>query len=143
MSEFIHLAFIIHFFTTVFMTGLIWVIQWLHYPSYHFIDLLKFKDYQNFHTHRITLIVGPVMLTEVFTGAYLTIQNNWSPMFIWNFIGLCIIWVSTLIFSIPSHNKLALGFNQKAISFLIGTNWIRTICWTLRSFLLMFFLLAH
>jgi hypothetical protein len=119
------------------MTGLIWVIQLLHYPSYNYIQLEKFKDYQNFHTNRITYIVGPVMLLEVFSGIFLTLQNDWTTLYTLNFIGLCIIWLSTLFFSIPAHNKLNNGFNGQVISNLIKTNWIRTLTWTIRAILLL------
>lgn len=134
-------AFLIgHVASTLFMTGLIWIIQLLHYPSYYYIQKEKFSDYQRFHTHQITYIVGPVMLFEVISGMYLTIQNDWTKPWTLNFIGLCIIWLSTLFFSIPSHNKLSAGFNHEAISYLVKTNWIRTLSWTLRSLLLLFLL---
>lgn len=141
MIEYLHSIFYIHLFSTLFMTGLIWVIQILHYPSYDFIDGNKFTDYQQFHTTRITYIVGPMMLIEVFTGVYLTVVNDWALLFTLNFLGLGVIWLTTLVFSIPSHNKLSLGFNPGAVSYLIKTNWIRTLTWTARSCLLTYFLI--
>ncbi len=137
MTNWYPLIFTVHLGSTLFMTGLIWIIQLLHYPSYQFIQLEKFKDYQHFHSTQITYIVGPMMLIEVFTGIYLTLQNNWTSPFTFNFVGLCVIWISTLVFSIPAHNQLALGFNPQAISHLLQTNWIRTITWTLRAVLLL------
>lgn len=110
-----HSFFIIHLASTLFMTGLIWIIQLLHYPSYHYIQFEKFSNYQNFHTNRITCIVGPVMLLEVLSGMYLTILNDWNILWTLNFIGLCLIWLSTLFFSIPAHNKLSSGFHHETI----------------------------
>ena len=137
MTELNHFIFIIHIASTLFMTGLIWIIQLLHYPSYRYIQVEKFTDYQRFHTHRITYIVGPVMLSEVLSGIYLTVLNDWTTFYTLNFIGLCIIWLSTLFFSIPAHNKLNEGFNDKTISNLLKTNWIRTLTWTIRAILLL------
>ncbi|MBC7458839.1 MAG: hypothetical protein H7235_11200 [Bdellovibrionaceae bacterium] len=119
------------------MTGLIWIIQLLHYPSYHYIKLDQFSAYQRFHTNQITYIVGPVMLVEVLSGIYITIINDWSAPLTLNLVGLCLIWLSTLLFSIPSHNKLNAGFDHKTISYLVNTNWIRTLTWTLRSILML------
>ncbi len=118
------------------MTGLIWIVQRLHYPSYSYIDKLKFADYQQFHTTQITFIVGPIMVIEVFSGLFLLIQSEWDQLHIINFSGLCIIWLATLFLSVPSHNKLSLGFDENTVKFLVNTNWIRTITWTLRSILL-------
>jgi hypothetical protein len=137
MIEINHSVFIIHLSATLFMTGLIWIIQLLHYPSYHYIKIEKFSDYQRFHTNQITYIVGPMMLIEVFSGAYLTLQHNWSTIYTFNFIGLCILWLATLFFSIPAHNKLSLGFNPETVTQLVRTNWIRTLTWTIRSGLLL------
>jgi hypothetical protein len=128
---------------TLFMTGLIWLIQILHYPSYRFIDRLQFSNYQNFHVKNITLVVGPIMLIEVFSGLYLLLQNNFNLFFSINFIGLLIIWVSTLIFSVPNHNKLHLGYQESTITQLNHSNWIRTLLWTTRSFLLSYILLGY
>ena len=137
MTDWSSLIFTVHLGSTLFMTGLIWVIQLLHYPSYHYIQLENFKDYQRFHSTQITYIVGPVMLIEVLSGIYLTLQNDWALPFTFNFVGLCIIWISTLIFSIPAHNKLSLGFNSQAVNHLLQTNWIRTVTWTFRALLLL------
>jgi hypothetical protein len=140
MTDYNQAIFIGHVASTLFMTGLIWIIQLLHYPSYHYIQTEKFSDYQRFHTNQITYIVGPVMLFEMVSGAYLTLLNDWTRPWTLNFIGLCLIWLSTLFFSIPSHNKLSGGFNPNDVSYLIKTNWFRTTTWTLRSLLLLYLL---
>lgn len=141
MTELAPILFIIHLASTLFMTGLIWIVQLLHYPSYHYIKTDQFSAYQRFHTNQITYIVGPVMLAEVLSGMYLTVQNDWTTTYTLNFIGLCVIWLSTLFFSVPSHNKLSLGFDHPTISYLVKTNWIRTITWTARSVLLLYLLI--
>lgn len=40
---------------------------------------------------------------------------------------------STVLVSVPFHNRLASGFNAKAHRLLVVTNWIRTTGWTLRG----------
>ncbi len=62
MTDYSQAIFIGHLASTMFMTGLIWIIQLLHYPSYHYIQTEKFSAYQRFHTHQMTYIVGPFIM---------------------------------------------------------------------------------
>ena len=48
---------------------------------------------------------------------------------------LGVIWFSTLLLQIPYHNKLTSKFDESVLKMLIKTNWIRTICWSLRGFI--------
>lgn len=45
--------FLINGATSIFLCGLIWVIQLVHYPSFHFVEDSRFIDFQAFHTQRI------------------------------------------------------------------------------------------
>ena len=58
---------IIHLIATSVMVGVIWVIQLVHYPSFHFIELKQYTTFQRFHMSRISYVVIPAMLTELFT----------------------------------------------------------------------------
>ena len=40
---------------------------------------------------------------------------------------------STVLVSVPFHNRLGIRFSSKAHHGLVVTNWIRTIGWTLRG----------
>ena len=55
----------VNFISTSVMVGVIWVIQLLHYPSFHFINDQKYIEFQYFHMQRISFIVVPVMLFEL------------------------------------------------------------------------------
>ncbi|OZC02533.1 hypothetical protein BSZ36_05815, partial [Rubricoccus marinus] len=46
-------------------------------------------------------------------------------------IGL--IWASTAFIQVPLHNALGGAFDAEAHSRLVGTNWIRTVLWSLRA----------
>ncbi|MEO1655819.1 MAG: hypothetical protein AAFU64_19920, partial [Bacteroidota bacterium] len=48
-----------------YLTGLIWVIQVLHYPSFAKFDPVHFSDFHPFHTQRISLIVALPMVVEL------------------------------------------------------------------------------
>jgi hypothetical protein len=135
-----NLIYITHAFSCFFMTGLIWLIQCIHYPSYKYIDPTKFSTYQNFHTTTITFIVGPVMVLEIFTGMSILFDQKLNALSSVNFIGLVLIWLATAFFSVPLHGKLSLGYDAVTIHSLISTNWIRTFFWTTRSFLIIYFM---
>lgn len=127
------LAYLVHFSSCLFMTGLIWLIQLIHYPSFKFINPTHFSEFHRFHSNTITYIVGPIMTIELLSGFYLFFHQKSNLMFNLNLLGLLLIWAATAFLSVPSHAKLALGFTDTSASFLISTNWIRTAIWSLRS----------
>ena len=43
------------------------------------------------------------------------------------------IWLSTFALQVPRHDELRGGFDARAHEQLVGTNWIRTVLWTLRG----------
>jgi len=52
----------------------------------------------------------------------------------WAGLGLLlIIWASTLLLQVPMHRKLGVGFDAEAWRFLVRSNWVRTIAWSLRA----------
>jgi uncharacterized membrane protein len=124
-----------HILSCAFMTGLIWLIQLVHYPAFKYASQNDFLNFHTFHSQRISMIVMPVMVIELLTGALLFWQST-QPIIIINMILLLLIWLSTFFLSVPLHNKLAQGFCDKTSSQLVLTNWPRTIFWTLRSLLL-------
>lgn len=120
------------------MTGLIWLIQLVHYPAFKYVAASEFHIFHSFHSQVITFIVGPIMVIELGTGLYLLLNQKLSLFSSLNFIGLMIIWLATAFFSVPTHNKLASVVTPESIAFLVHSNWIRTTLWTLRSGLLIY-----
>ncbi len=127
-------VFILHLFTSFFMTGLCWFVQVVHYPLFLQIDLKDFPAYEqkNLRTGFITI---PVMMIELLTGLWLIYVNQDSLHFL-NVILLGVIGLSTVIFQGPIHLKLRNQASPVLINKLIQTNWIRTVSWTLRSLIL-------
>ncbi|MFZ8932312.1 MAG: hypothetical protein ACO20H_10435 [Bacteriovoracaceae bacterium] len=117
------------------MTGLIWLIQLVHYPSFHFISTENFKRFQEFHMRRISFIVIPVMLVEI-TTAIILFNNDSSFYLLLNLLLNTLTFASTYLLSVPIHNKLTQGKDINMIKKLIFTNWPRTVFWSLRSLLL-------
>lgn len=129
--------FIIQIFSCFFLTGLIWTIQLVHYPSFAYLEKNTFTEFHLFHSNRITLIVGPLMLAELISAYFLYSKLDWSL----NLGSVILIWLITAFISIPLHNKLRRQQNQDVIKSLVTTNWLRTILWTARSLFFCFILL--
>ncbi len=122
--------------STLIMTGVIWMVQIVHYPLFNRVGTQAFPRYEADHSALITVIVGPLMIVEFFTALLLlmTPPKAVSPTLLWVGFGLvCVVWASTLFLQLPQHSRLSLGFDAEAYRALVGTNWIRTIAWTVRA----------
>jgi hypothetical protein len=136
----IYLLIVIQLFISSSLTGLIWLVQIVHYPGFVFLSEQKFQDFHKFHSNRISLLVIPLMLSELGTSIYwIFLETN---VYSWvNFIFVLIAWFSTFLLSVPLHNKLSHGRNLNTITKLVSSNWIRTLAWTCKSICLLFYLL--
>ena len=133
-----------HLIFTSIMTGVIWVIQIVHYPSFHFIEKELYTAFQKFHMNKISIIVIPIMLAELITGMMLFLdKSSKSPILIISFVILVLIWLITGVFFSKAHNELMTGYQELVINQLVAMNWIRTLLWTLRLLLLTFFVYLH
>ena len=133
---------LINLASTIFLTGLIWLVQIIQYPGFAFVETEKFRAFHASYTFWITPIVAPAMLLELLTSALLLFYSpeNIDSKLIWLGLVLTIIvWASTFFIQVPLHEKLALGFDAEAHSALVNTNWIRTIAWSLRGVLVLYF----
>ena len=128
--------FLIHAGSTLFLVGLIWTIQIVHYPLFTLVGANGYAAYQTSHMSRITYVVAPVMLAELGTAAYFAFVN-YEPvdrrLFWFGLLLVLIIWVSTVFVQSPIHGHLAEKFDADAARRLILTNWLRTFLWTIRG----------
>jgi hypothetical protein len=127
------LIFLINVFSSFFMTGLIWMVQLVHYPSFHFVGTENFVDFQKHHVNSIDKIVIPVMVAEITSSFGLAWIDGWLSLNAAGFYLVILIWTATGLFSVPAHSKIEAGKDDGAISKLVYTNWIRTILWTVKS----------
>ena len=123
---------------SLYMTGVIWVVQLLVYPNFgHFSDA-DFKRAMEHHTKNISLIVMLPMLAELGISVW-WMYVDLSIISFTNGVIVTVIWVSTFLLQVPAHNKLQVKKDSKVIHFLIRWNWLRTIGWTVKSLLLIGF----
>ena len=124
------------------MTGLIWTIQVLHYPTFTYVSENQFQKFHGFHTKNISLIVLPMMTLELVTALALVIFNPDSLILCVNFFLLILIWLCTFFVSVRFHNVLVKGKNIKTLDRLILMNWFRTLLWSARLCLLLYVFLS-
>lgn len=121
------------------MTGVIWFVQVVHYPLFARVPPEQFVAYERAHVDRTGWVVGPPMLLEVGTAAYLLLTYPaiaTNPAFLAAFALLLVVWLATAVFSVPLHRRLAQAPDARAVRRLVATNWIRTAGWTGRVALL-------
>ena len=127
----------IHFLSTSLMVGIIWVIQLLHYPAFHFIKESDYVEFQHFHMERISFIVVPVMVLELFS-AFMLVYYIQSNLLILCLIILLFIWLITFIFFTKLHQSLLGGYDKTIVDKLVRINWSRTILWSIRLIILIY-----
>ena len=117
------------------MTGIIWIVQLVHYPTFLFIKNDSFRKFSFFHQLRISIIVIPLMISEIFSHFYLLIyyKDIFSLENIFQTFLILLIWFTTFSLSFPYHKSLEKKYKDSTLKKLIYTNWIRTLSWTFRS----------
>lgn len=127
-----------HAAATLYMTGLVWFVQVVHYPLFSRAERAEFGRFAAEHARRTTWVVGPPMLVEGAAALYLAVRPVPGIPVSWTWAGLVFlagIWLSTALLQVPRHGRLGRGFDERAHRELMATNWIRTALWTLRSLL--------
>lgn len=131
-----------HAAATLYMVGVIWMVQLVHYPLFDGVGDDGFASYENRHTRQMTGVVLPAMVIELVTAIalavpairqsdLLSVVPGWMA---WLGLALvALIWGVTFTLSVPQHFRLAEGFDPSAHRVLVDTNWLRTVGWTLRA----------
>ena len=96
--------------STLGMVGVIWFVQVVHYPLFGKVGVRGFRDYEQDHQRRTTLVVAPFMLTEAVTAVALfwLRPDGISPSLSVVGLGLVgVLWASTFLWQVPAHERLA------------------------------------
>jgi hypothetical protein len=125
---------------TLYLVGLIWCIQVVHYPLMSFVSRDRFVDFHTRHSIRISWIVILPMILEFGIAVVLawpgaTALPRWMAL-----TGLALVlavWISTFALQVPRHRLLASGFDTEVHRALVNSNWVRTVAWSLRGLLAM------
>ena len=143
MSSLSKTVFLVQLICTLSMTGVIWFVQVVHYPLFLRVPATAFVQYEVEHATRTGWVVGPLMCLELIASLFFLLPalrpidvSAWSA---WLGAGLVgVIWASTAFVQVPLHDRLAAGFSADVLSTLVRTNWVRTVAWTSRAMLVVF-----
>lgn len=130
---------------TLYMTGLIWFVQLVHYPLFAAVPPEAFTAYEARHTRRTVWAVAPPMGVEALTAALLALTPPAELSATLTGSGLVlviVIWLSTSLLQVPCHRHLSRGFSETVHHRLVVTNWIRTVAWSLRAVLVVWMAVA-
>jgi hypothetical protein len=127
----IRLLFLAHLGSSLYMVGLIWFVQVVHYPLFDSVGKPEFPSYEQRHTALTTWVLAPPMLVEGAT-AVLLIWFRPTGVAVWSvWSGLALLgvsWLSTAFIQVPCHELLS-----KVQQRLVSTNWLRTAAWSLHG----------
>ncbi|NNE90890.1 MAG: hypothetical protein HKN23_04525 [Verrucomicrobiales bacterium] len=121
------------------MTGIIWLVQIVIYPSYLDVGPSEFPAYHERYTVGISSIVGPLMILEAALTLVALVRFWRSPLrwiLVASAIPVGVLWLVTFAVQVPQHDSLAFAWSETVILDLIAGNWIRTVLWSLRLALL-------
>ena len=92
---------------------LIWLVQMIIYPSFHFISTENFTTWHKRYTRAISIIVGPLMLLQAILELHHTFAGGprWLRILL-----IAAIFATTFLLSVPCHRKLQIkGKNTTVI----------------------------
>lgn len=128
---------LLNFALAVYLTGVIWTVQLVHYPSFAQAARDTFEAFHRQHSSRISWVVLAPMVLELALAGWLAWAGPELGAARWWQLALVVfIWAATFLISVPFHNRLAQGYDYVAIDGLVRTNWLRTLLWTARAGLL-------
>jgi hypothetical protein len=112
---------------------LIWLVQLIIYPGLGRIPSAGFKNYHQWYVTRISVVVLPLMLSEVAISIGWLMLDDFSLYAGISALMVVIIWLSTFILQVPIHQRLQAGKDESRIRRLVNFNWIRTIAWSIKA----------
>lgn len=93
--------------STFAMTGVIWLVQLVQYPSFRRVGAAGFGEFHRHHCAAIGLVVGPLMVVEFLTALLLAAVGE--PSWFWQgMLGLLLVlWLSTGLWQGRLHSRLS------------------------------------
>jgi len=121
---------------TLFMVGLIWTIQVVHYPLFAEVGSDTFPAFESAHQSRIAALIAFPWAVETITALMLVIwrpDGVSTPLAIAGLAVAIALVVLTVVVFAPIHGDLSDGFIASAHDRLVSLNWIRTALWSLHG----------
>jgi len=114
---------------TLFMVGVVWFCQIVHYPLFAAVGADGFVAYHARHSVRVTWLIAVPWLVEVASSAILVVERPADVP-----AGLAVLGAATVVVTAlvqgPAHTGLARGYDEDRIRSLVRGNAPRTAIWT-------------
>ena len=117
---------------TLFMTGVSWFVQVVHYPLMGSVGAEAFQRYHDAHSRLTTRVVVVPMVVELAGSAFLVVQRPASvgAGLASSSLALALAtWISTAAVQVPRHRSL----EPDGVSALVAGDRLRTLAWTAHS----------
>ncbi|HYM52832.1 MAG TPA: hypothetical protein VEW45_05015 [Candidatus Dormibacteraeota bacterium] len=117
---------------TLFMTGVGWFVQVVHYPLLRYVGAEAFDRYHQAHSRLTTRVVVLPMLVELAGSALLVAERppGVGAGLAWAGLALALAtWLSTAAIQVPRHRTLT----PDGVTSLVAGTWLRTVAWTAHS----------
>ncbi len=137
--KFEFLLYLLSWGACAWMTGIILVMQFIHYPNFKYIEKNSFPSFSKQHAKNITYIVFPPMLLELLCS-FVLIYLFPNPLAWANFIGVILLWLITGLKSARDHHSLAKKYSDETLNRLLWWNSWRTFIWFGRFILISYIL---
>lgn len=129
---------LLNFVATWAMVGVIWFVQLVHYPLLSIVPVENAASIATVHQRRTGFVVGPPMAVEGITTLFLLWSRPagvslWMPWVAAVFLAIAL--GSTVLLSVPRHERMVRQPDSKTGRELVLTNWPRTIAWSMRGVL--------
>lgn len=108
---------------------LIWLVQLCIYPAFTYFETNNLKKWHSTYTGRITLVVLPLMLSQLLLSLY-QFYEEVSTFTITYLVLVGLSWLVTFLVYVPLHQKIdthdhRLDYSKK----LVALNWWRVVLW--------------
>jgi len=132
----IEFVLLVNFVATAVMTGVIWFVQWVHYPLLATVNVEHAIETAVAHQRRTGQVLAIPMALEGVTTLWLLASRPEAVSLILPWLGAVLLAValgSTMFVSVPLHAKMATNPTADVGRRLVVTNWPRTIAWSARA----------
>ena len=127
---------LVNFVATAVMTGVIWFVQWVHYPLLATVPIDRAVETAVEHQRRTGQVLALPMAAEGATTLWLLFSRPDAVSLALPWLGAVLLAValgSTVFLSVPLHSKMATNPTVEVGRRLVVTNWPRTIAWSARA----------
>ena len=130
------LQLVLNLVATCVMVGVIWFVQLVHYPLLALIGIDRAPEIAIEHQRRTAWVVGLPMAVEGVTTLVLLFArpDGVDAWLAWlGAVILAVVLASTVLLSVPLHERMANSPDTTIGRRLVVTNWPRTLGWSSRA----------